>query len=233
MVTRDLRQILVVWGLFVLAACASPLAPDGDSVTDSINRTIEETLRSAQGPWTGVVAGGSIWLEFSLTQAADGRLQGTGSMREAGAGNVPISVSGTYNRPTLSLTFAGMVIGGREVSGTFAEAYTSSSGVFGPLRLTAENYSGSLPLLLQEGTAAPPSLGGRLTDAATGAPVAGATVTVQGTSVSSSSTGHYGFNPNLMAGRFPVTVSHPLYHQAVRDVEIGPYRIEDFKLQPK
>jgi hypothetical protein len=69
-------------------------------------------------------------------------------------------------------------------------------------------YARSLSLLLQEGTPAPPSLGGRLTDTVTGAAVVGATVSVQGSSVTSSSTAHYGFNPNLTAGTFPVAVTH-------------------------
>ena len=77
------------------------------------------------------------------------------------------------------------------------------------------------------------SRGGRLTDAVTGAPVVGATVSVQGRSVASSSTGHYGFDPNLIAGTFPVTVNHRLYVEIVQDIEIGPYKLVDFKLQPK
>ena len=51
--------------------------------------------------------------------------------------------------------------------------------------------------------------------------------------VPSSSTGHHGFNPNLTAGVFRVLVSHPLYLEVVRDVEIAPYKMEDFKLQPR
>ena len=41
-------------------------------------------------------------------------------MREPNVeGDVPITVSGTYNRPNLSLTFARMVFDGHDVLGTF------------------------------------------------------------------------------------------------------------------
>jgi hypothetical protein len=95
-------------------------------------------------------------------------------------------------------------------SGTPNEIVFDALAVSGiaTLRLTAENYARSLSLLLQEGTPAPPSLRGRLTDTVTGAAVVGATVSVQGSSVTSSSTGHYGFDPNLTAGTFPVAVTH-------------------------
>jgi hypothetical protein len=78
-----------------------------------------------------------------------------------------------------------------------------------------------------------PSLGGRVTDAVTGAPVPEATVTVQGRSVSSSTTGHYGFDPNLTAGVFAVRVMHPQYVGEERIVEIKAYALADFKLQSK
>jgi hypothetical protein len=233
-VTPHVRQIVVMCSLLALGACSFPVAPDGDAIADELNQATGDALRSAAGPWNGMVTGGSIRLVFSLTETTGGRLQGTGTMREAGAAaSVPITVSGTYNRPNLSLTFTGIVFEGRDLSGTFAEVYSSFVGISGTLRLSAENYARALPMLLQEGAPPPASLGGRLTDAITGAPVAGATVTVQGTSVSSSTTGHYGFNPNLAEGRFPVTVNHPLYAEVVRDVDIVPFKIEDFKLQPK
>jgi hypothetical protein len=232
MTTPCLRRLTVLCTLAILTACASP-GPTGPELEDAFSRQTEDALRSAAGPWSGTSFGGAIRFDFSLTQAPDGRLQGSGTMREQGAATVPISVSGTYNRPNLSLTFSGMVYEGRQVEGTFAAAYTSFTGVTGTLRLTAENFTGSLSVLLQEGASAPASLGGRLTDVATGAPVAGASVSVQGRSVISSPTGHYGFDPNLTAGTFAVTVTHPSYMEVVQDVDIAPYRIVDFKLQPR
>ena len=82
-------------------------------------------------------------------------------------------------------------------------------------------------------TPAQPSLSGRLTDATTGAPVVGASVTVQSRTVTSSVTGHYLFDPNLVGGLFPVTISHPSYKDVTSDVEIAPYKWMDFKLQPR
>jgi hypothetical protein len=228
--TPCVRRFLVLCSLAALPACAFS-GPTGPQMEETLNRQTEEAVRSAEGPWSGTA--GSIRFEFSLTQAPDGQLQGVGTMREQAAVAVPITVSGRYNRPNLSLTFAGMVYEGREVVGTFAAAYTSFTGVSGTLRLTGDGYARSLWLFLQEGAPPPASLGGRLTDVVSGAPVAGATVSVQGRSVLSSSTGHYGFDPNLAAGTFPVTVTHPGYVEVVQNVDIAPFRIVDFRLQPR
>jgi hypothetical protein len=231
MTTPCVRRLIVLGAFAALSGCVSP-SPTAP-MEESFKRATEDAVRSVQGPWKGVATGGVFRLEFSLAQAPDGRLQGTGTMREQTAAAVPITVSGTYNRPALSLTFSGMVYEGRDVVGTFAAAYTSFLGVSGTLRLSGDNYERAVSFFLQEGAPAPASLGGRLTDAVTGAPVAGATVSVQGKSVTSSATGHYGFNPNLTAGTFQVTVTHALYVDIARDVDIAPYRIVDFKLQPK
>ena len=230
MIARRVKQVVVMCSVLVLAACGSP-GPTGPDIEDTLARQTEDAIRSAQGPWVGV--GGSLTMQFSVTQGADGRLQGTGTMREGQAAALPIAISGSYSRPNLSLTFTGMVYEGREVTGTFAAPYTSFIGVTGTLALSGESYARSVSLLLQEGLPAPPSLGGRVTDAVTGAPIVGATVSVQGRSTTTSSTGHYGFDPNMTAGTFAVTVTHPLYVEAVRDVDIAPFRIVDFKLQPK
>jgi hypothetical protein len=64
---------------------------------------------------------------------------------------VPITVTGSYVRPRLSLTFSGMVIEGNAVQGTFEGDYTSIGGVVGTLRLTGTGYSRDVPVLLQEG----------------------------------------------------------------------------------
>jgi hypothetical protein len=78
-----------------------------------------------------------------------------------------------------------------------------------------------------------PSLGGRVTDAVSAAPIVGATVTVQGRSVISSITGHYGFDPNMTAGLFLAKVTHPQYVDSERSVEVKPFGMADFILQPK
>ena len=72
-------------------------------------------------------------------------------MREPSAdGPVPITVTGTFHRPTLVLTFEGMVYEGRAVSGAFRGDYTSVGGIFDSLQLTAEGYERTIPMLLQE-----------------------------------------------------------------------------------
>jgi hypothetical protein len=72
-------------------------------------------------------------------------------MKEAAAANsVPISVTGTFQRPQLSLTFSGMTFEGRAVQGTFQGSYTTVGGISAPLQLTATGYSKSVTILLQE-----------------------------------------------------------------------------------
>jgi len=225
-----IRCCAVLCSLMGLPACSGgPTGPE--SIAVSLSEIIDEQLRSVAGPWYSQI--GKSVLEFSLTQAPDGRVQGIGTMREGVAPPEPIAVTGTYHRPNLSLTFTGIVFEGREVVGTFDGAYTSSFGVESTLRLTAEGYSKALSLWLWEGSLPPPRLDGRLTDAVTGSPVGGATVSVQGRTVTSSPTGHYGFLPNLAAGTFSLKVTHPSYIDLVRDVDVLPFATVDFKLQPR
>ena len=151
------RQVVALCALTILPACnaAGPLSP---SVEETLNRQIEETLRSAHGPWWGRTNGG-LRLEFLVTQASDGQLRGTGTMRPAeGVPPVPIAVSGRYDRPNLSLTFTGMVYENREVIGAVAVTYTQFAGFLCPLTLTADNYERTLSLFLQEGAAPSTSL---------------------------------------------------------------------------
>ncbi len=149
MLTPSIRQFSVLGILSLLSAC-TPTTPTGQLIERELTRQTEDAVRSAAGPWMGLNP--SITIRFSLTEAPNGQLQGTGRMREPNVeGDVPITVSGTYNRPNLSLTFAGMVFDGHDVSGTFGpEVYNSFAGVSGTLTLTGQNYARSLSLLLQE-----------------------------------------------------------------------------------
>ena len=230
MTTRYLRQFVVTGILLGSIACSvSPTAPE---IEQQLARQAEDELSSVAGLWWGLAEGGAVSLVFTLTQAADGRVQGNGTLKEIGLAAAPIAIGGTYGRPNLSLTFTA-IYQGREVAGTVAATNAAFGGAPGTLRLGAGSDATSLSLLLGRGTAPQPSVGGRITDAVTGAPVAGATVSVQGRSVLSSTTGHYGFNPNLADGRFDVSVSHPAYLDLVRKVDIVPFATADFKLQPK
>jgi hypothetical protein len=77
---------------------------------------------------------------------------------------------------------------------------------------------------------AAPSLGGLVVDAQSGRGVEGAIVAVQGRTSSSSISGSFGFDANLTAGVYPVTVSHEGYGTVVQDVEIKPYQWQTFRL---
>ena len=72
-------------------------------------------------------------------------------MKEANAPSaVPISVSGTFHRPTLTLAFDGMVVESRQVKGVAQGTYTTVGGVGATLILTAPGYTREIAILLQE-----------------------------------------------------------------------------------
>jgi hypothetical protein len=72
-------------------------------------------------------------------------------MKESDApSTVPITVTGTYNRPVLNLTLNGMVYEGKAVTGSFRGDYVSVGGILNSLRLTAEGYEKAITMLLQE-----------------------------------------------------------------------------------
>jgi hypothetical protein len=77
-------------------------------------------------------------------------------MQERGAAAAPLTVTGSYRRPALALTFEGLVYEGRTVRGTFAGQYTNVGGVSDTLVLTGSDYTRRLPVLLVEGNVAPP-----------------------------------------------------------------------------
>ena len=152
--THATRTTAALWAVFTqvaLGACGlgstAPRPEDFDAI-----------LRSVSGPWTGfnVIEAGApppstLTLDFRLPEAPDGSVTGTGTMQEVGApGPVPITVTGSYRRPTLALTFDGMVWAGRAVRGTITAGYTSIGGVAGTLTLSGTGYTTTLPVLLQE-----------------------------------------------------------------------------------
>lgn len=163
MISHCPRFVIVLCGLLTMSACAYT-GPTEPEINESLTRSTEDAVQSAAGPWVGQVLGGILRVDFSVAQAPDGRLEGSGTMREGQVAAVPITVSGTYRRPNLSLTFTGMVFEGREVVGTFEGTYNSFTGITSTLRLAAEGYSRSLSLWLSEstlGSASPsPILGG-------------------------------------------------------------------------
>ncbi len=116
---------------------------------DDIENELEKQLQSVAGPWGGVSP--TLTLDFQLQEGAGNAVSGSGTMKETAApGTVPITVTGTFQRPQLSLTISGMTFEGRAVQGTFQGSYTTVGGISGPLHLTGTGYSKDVTILLQE-----------------------------------------------------------------------------------
>ena len=136
-------RILLLFGMPLMAACG--VWPTGDDIDDSIQRE----LRSVDGDWSGETSGANpITIEVHLNESGT-QVQGTGTMREQGGPLVPISVSGTFQRPALELTITGMSYGGRAVTGHLDASYNNII-VSTPLELTATGYSQNLQLIISE-----------------------------------------------------------------------------------
>lgn len=135
-----LIQLLVL--TLAVGACDGPTGED-------IENELERELRSVSGPWAG--SSQALTLEFQLQEGNGNAVFGSGTMKEAAAaGTVPITVTGTFERPQLSLTISGMTFEGRAVQGTFQGSYTTVGGISAPLRLAATGYSRDVTILLQE-----------------------------------------------------------------------------------
>lgn len=133
--------------LVLLSASCSPWPTEQD-----IDNALDATLRSVAGDWTGTSTGQSaILLQFRLVEGSNGQVSGTGTMKEAGAAStIPITVTGTFQRPVLSLTFNGLEYENQRVQATSRGEYTTVGGISTSLQLTAPGYSKALPILLQE-----------------------------------------------------------------------------------
>ena len=124
----------------------------GWPTAQDIDKSLEATLRSVAGDWTGIVNGPNpIRLEFRLQEGSNGQVSGTGTMKEASAPSaVPITVSGTFQRPVLTLAFDGIVYESHQVKGAATGSYTTVGGIGTTLTLTAPGYSREVAILLQE-----------------------------------------------------------------------------------
>ena len=130
---------------FALALTSCSLWP----TDEDIENELERQLRSVSGAWTGTSP--TLTLNFQLSEGTGTSVSGTGTMKETAApSTVPITVTGTFSRPTLSLTFTGMNFEGRAVQGTFQGSYTTVGGISGPVHLTATGYTKDVNILLQE-----------------------------------------------------------------------------------
>lgn len=136
------RPVLLLALTLAAGACGGPTGED-------IENDLEQELRSVAGAWAG--SSPALTLEFQLQEGTGNTVSGSGTMKEAAApGTVPITVTGTFGRPQLSLTISGMTFEGRTVQGTFQGSYTSAGGISAPLHLTATGYSRDVTVLLQE-----------------------------------------------------------------------------------
>jgi hypothetical protein len=136
-------SLLLVCALPFLSSCS--LWPTGDDIDDAI----AEELRYVDGPWMGETSGSNpIVLDFQLVQAGT-QVQGSGTMREGANAPVSITVTGTFQRPALTLTFSGLVYEGRSVTGHLQTTYDNIV-VSAPLELTATGYAQTRTVLLSE-----------------------------------------------------------------------------------
>lgn len=147
-----MRSMTIAAGALVVLMSASCGGGSAWPTGQEINNSLEATLRSVSGDWTGVTnIPNAITLEFKLQEGANGQVTGTGTMKEANApAAVPITVTGTFQRPMLTLNFDGIVYESHQAKGTAQGSYTTVGGIGTTLTLTAPGYSRDIPILLQE-----------------------------------------------------------------------------------
>lgn len=150
-IRTPVRIVSIVAGTLLVVITTSCGGGGYGPTEQDINNSLEATLRSVTGDWTGVSnVPNVIRLDFRLQEGSDGQVSGTGTMNEANASSVPIAVTGTFQRPTLALSFSGMVFESRQVNATAQGTYTTVGGIATTLKLTAPGYSRNVALLLQE-----------------------------------------------------------------------------------
>ncbi len=138
--------------IFVLMTTACGGSNLAGPTGEDIAKSMEADLKSVAGDWIGVNAGpNTIRLDFKLQEASNGQVTGTGTMKEENApAAVPITITGTFVRPNLTLVFNGMVYETHQVQGAAQGAYISVGGVATKLTLTGTGYSREVNILLQE-----------------------------------------------------------------------------------
>lgn len=143
---RGLSSSVAVVLMLAVSGCA--LGPTEQEIADSLERA----LRSVSGDWHGASFGANAMaLDLRLHEDSNGNVTGTGTMTESGAGSVvPITVSGTYRRPVLALTFIGLQYEAERVQGSLEGEYTSVGGISTTLFLTGPGSSKAVAILLQE-----------------------------------------------------------------------------------
>lgn len=145
-----MRSLTIAAG--ALVALMSTSCGGGGPTEQEIVGSLEATLQSVAGDWTGIAtAPNTLRLDFKLQEGANGQVSGAGTMKaDSAAAAVPVTVTGTFQRPVLALTFDGMVYESRQVKGVAQGSYTTVGGIATTLTLTAPGYSRDIPILLQE-----------------------------------------------------------------------------------
>jgi hypothetical protein len=144
---RNMSNVMLALMVAMISSCGG----GGPSAQD-IDNSLDATLRSVVGAWTGSSnPPNAIHLEFQLQEGSNGQVSGTGTMKEDNApAAVPITVSGTFQRPVLTLAFDGIVYESHAVKAVAQASYTTVGGIATSLQLTAPGYSRDVPILLQE-----------------------------------------------------------------------------------
>lgn len=138
---------LLTAGTLSVASLACGVGP----TEDDINQALERTLESVNGGWTGTIGSNQATLAFTLTQGSGNAVTGTGTMKHVDASSSSaITISGTFQRPVLSLTFQGMVYEGTTVQGVMQGSYTTVAGISTQIRMTGTNFDRTLPILISE-----------------------------------------------------------------------------------
>lgn len=140
--------------LRLLAACmlgAVSLTCGVGPTEDDINDALANTLESVTGGWTGTIGSNQATLSFTLAQGSGSAVSGTGTMRHTSASSsTPMTVTGTFQRPVLSLTFQGMVFDGTTVQGVTQGSYTSVGGISAQIRMTGTGFDQTVPIHIYE-----------------------------------------------------------------------------------
>jgi hypothetical protein len=145
---RSLSVAVGAVAVLMLSSCGGGGGPSAQDIDDAL----EAELRSVGGAWQGIAAGSSAaLLEFTLQEGNNGQVSGSGTMKESSTtAAVPITVTGTFQRPVLTLTFNGMVFETRQVTGTVQGSYLTVGGIGTTLKLSATGYNRDIAILLQE-----------------------------------------------------------------------------------
>jgi len=138
----------LVGALLLLVSSGCTPWPTEEEIADSL----EHSLRSVSGGWRGQSFGENpVALDFRLREDGAGKVTGTGNMKESRKECVwPITLSGTYRRPVLALTFVGRRCEGEQVQGALEGDYTTVGGIYTTLKLTTPRSSDEVTVLLQE-----------------------------------------------------------------------------------